>query len=513
MSSSLRSHFRSKDSHRTPTASARHKQHEEQQNTRAAQAPPTNETSKLRQPSKLAKRVSRHPTPPTSATTHSVMPLSQSEPRMYSGSTASNTAAQISAHSPVAVTQRNLMQQTLSPPPTLRTPSLISGSSASTFDSPRSNVLRRKPSTIERFVARKRSEALGIELDRSTMHSRTDGYNEAMDDAVFGISMPAIGLTSSYPDYVVSAASTSSPIVDHLQYTNGRPGPTPSLTSHTGQSLPMRSASAKGPTSIPTNGGGIQSSRVADQRPVITKAHADSPATATRRLSSQLPTQSKRTSQTSLKSPVAATEPPARATIRAESSLPRSSTNSTKRTSALKPPELAHLDKDVLTTHTTTKSVPRRPTRDGTPELSQLSGPSPVIQSDMSTLPQAQHKRNSSRESFASVSSQSLRSRFGMSPRLMSKLSSPPMRSLPSPAPSQSDEGSLVKVASNTSLSSAQPGHTPTSATAEPSKSSRFAFLTRKPKVELIKPTEKPKREPRKGPAAGTGHERYSTLR
>lgn len=52
------------------------------------------------------------------------------------------------------------------------------------------------------------------------------------------------------------------------------------------------------------------------------------------------------------------------------------------------------------------------------------------------------------------------------------------------------------------------PAATPTTAPS-PSKSGRFGFLSRKPKSENIKAAEKPKREPRKGPAAGTGYEGY----
>jgi hypothetical protein len=78
------------------------------------------------------------------------------------------------------------------PPPTTRTPSLFSGSSAQTLSSPRSHGLRRKPSTIDSYTAHVRAHGLKIDADRATMHSRAEGYNEALDDAVLGMRILAL---------------------------------------------------------------------------------------------------------------------------------------------------------------------------------------------------------------------------------------------------------------------------------------------------------------------------------
>lgn len=170
------------------------------------------------------------------------------------------------------------------------------------------------------------------------------------------------------------------------------------------------------------------------------------------------------------------------------------------------PPELAHLVEQSPGALPAPRR-PSRPSRDGTPELLGLRGPSPVIQSNMIHFPNS-HKRTGSTES-----------RNAPSPVVRSKITVPtkPVSRLPSPNPSSAlppttrvpTRGPTPDVQNdrNTRRSSAVQAPAPAPS---PSKTSRFGFFTRRTKTEPTPATVKTETKlHRRGPAAGTGHEGY----
>ncbi|CAN9335123.1 unnamed protein product [Alternaria alternata] len=79
-------------------------------------------------------------------------------------------------------------------PLSIRTPSLASGSSASTIESPRSNVLRRKQTSVGaasgRQATRIRDDSISSQDDRQLMEGIPGGYKDPFSETVLGISLP-----------------------------------------------------------------------------------------------------------------------------------------------------------------------------------------------------------------------------------------------------------------------------------------------------------------------------------
>lgn len=152
------------------------------------------------------------------------------------------------------------------------------------------------------------------------------------------------------------------------------------------------------------------------------------------------------------------------------------------------PPELAHLNIDVA------KSPrPRRPSRDGTEDLEGYQYIRPIVHSDLSPVFTTYHKRTPSQEKavipVASPASATSRRRFGFSSRNSSRERPSPVDSVISPAPERIDSPA------------AGPG-------LGQRKGSRFGNMFRSDGA--LTPLERPSStKPRKGPAAGTGHEGY----
>lgn len=432
------------------------------------------------------------------------------------------------------------------PPPNTRTPSLFSGSSAPTLSSPRSHGLRRKPSTIDSYKAQARALGTRIEADRATMHSRADGYNEALDDAVLGIALPPTGKYEYRNEYLSSAAPASK--LPHLDTQNTYPmrdltPPVPGLShSATPSSRYTDSPYSHVPTpsSASSYSGGVIASAVGDgkyktnsplrPRPISSITGA-STSEATR---SALPPVRESSTSSSNSTVKAQKAKSAKATSDASSIASLSTSNqaaasnkasSGRRKSSLPtysahtdvrvPPELAHLNVDAPLRIASTAYQPRRPSRDCTPSLTHLNDPSPVVHSDLPKLYTTYHKRTPSQDTNGSATSTSLRSRFGFSPRSSSKQASPRVDSAFSPSPSSKRPLRLATPDSALPehprlLRKDSPAVKQPPSPAPPSKSPRFSFLSRKSKPTLEKSTEKPKREARKGPVAGTGHEKYA---
>ncbi|KAK3676802.1 hypothetical protein LTR37_021537, partial [Vermiconidia calcicola] len=172
------------------------------------------------------------------------------------------------------------------------------------------------------------------------------------------------------------------------------------------------------------------------------------------------------------------------------------------------PPELAHLNVDPPP-RLNKALPPRRPSRDGTPTLTGLNAPSPVVQSDLPRLYTTYHKRTPSQETNNPTSP--VVSRFGFSPKGSSKHPSPRIDSAVSPPPAARifAREPTPEAASSGRPKLARRDSPAVGPAPSPSKSPHFGFFSRKPRSDSPQPFEKPKRQPTKGPVAGTGHERY----
>lgn len=190
---------------------------------------------------------------------------------------------------------------------------------------------------------------------------------------------------------------------------------------------------------------------------------------------------------------------------------PTEASASLKRPSVQVPPELAHLNVEPPPSTSLPRSPPpSRPSREGTSNISDMSSPSPVVQSDLPRLYTTYHKRTPSQETPVSASSSTFKSRFGISSRSSSRNESPRIDSAISPPPAarQFHRGATPERKSS-DRAKLQRKDSPAVSAPSTVKPPRFGFLSRKPKGDSNKATEKPKRQPSKGPAAGTGHEGY----
>lgn len=438
----------------------------------------------------------------------------------------------------------------LAPPQPTRTPSLISGSSTSTFDSPRTNGLRRKPSTIERYAASKRAETPTIETDGTTMYRRDDDLKGTFENSVLGISLPQ---TASYvhigayiaanpkyrmpDDLQVYAADQpltrdiTPPVPNYAQSATPSTRYTDSPFSH----VPTPSSCSSYSPAVATVSSGTtprlrQQSPTRNARPPVTnrpsgKADASRlglPPVRESSTSSSNSTIKPYMRATAPKEPPrkSATAPPATKVSDAQrpasrgkliKDRPKQRPNPPPKDPVHIPPELAHLNVDPPSKPSLNKALPPiRPSRDGTPTLMGMSSPSSVVQSDLPRLYTTYHKRTPSQET--PPTSSPLRTRFGLSPKGVTKHESPRIDSAVSPPPAsrafsrgRTPDGDAHDMQPPRPPRKDSPAVGPVPS---PSKSPRFGFFSRKPK-EISKPPEKPKRQPTKGPVAGTGHEGY----
>ena len=437
-------------------------------------------------------------------------------------------------------------------PTSIRTPSLISGSSASTYDSPRSNGLRRKPSTIEQYTAAKRGGTPTIENGSATMHTRNDEFGrEEFGDSVLGISLPPTtyrqsgtvesmnakaGLTQdAFPAGQPVTRDITPPVPNYAQSATPSTRYTDSPFSH---APTPSSASSYSPTVLTTSSAAtprLRQQSPTRSRPLVPNRPAEKSNTSRLGLPSVRESSTSSSNSTvkpsesrpaipkkdSVRQPASApptnkttdtSRPASRGKLTKEKpSLPRqASSASTSKPPARIPPELAHLNVEPPRKPSLNKALPPiRPSRDGTPTLTGMGDPSPVVQSDLPRLYTTYHKRTPSQET-PPVTSPNLKARFGLSPKSSSKQqSSPRIDSAISPPPAArhfargpTPDPAPSEVPKLTRKDSPAIGPSP-------SKSPRFGFFSRKPKADVPKPAERPKRQLSKGPAAGTGHEGY----
>lgn len=173
-------------------------------------------------------------------------------------------------------------------------------------------------------------------------------------------------------------------------------------------------------------------------------------------------------------------------------------------------PEFAHLvDSSPRKGSIGGNVPPARPSRDGAPEIF-VQQRSPVVQSNMTSLPTSLHKRQSSSDAKRAVppplTVDTSKTRFGI-----------PRGRTVSPSPSQGSALSPRTTAAPTrGFTPDYPSESETSSRIRPSPtiaskpfSSRFGFFSKKDKNDPSTTAAPKEKKTRKGPAAGTGHEAY----
>lgn len=425
-----------------------------------------------------------------------------------------------------------------------RTPSLVSGSSGSEFDSPRSNLLRRKPSNI----GSRKAVVSPVKLSYKKRAAQSPDIvsNDPYPNAVLGISMPPVP-SSQYRDGTevvidLDRYITTSPPFSVMDLPHPTPMYAQSSTSSTGYSPGPFSISST-PTSMSSASPGIVAptttkitSRV--RQPSPTRSRPPTTRKMTDDMTSSSDAQglpSVRESSSSSVSTLREGEygrSRERSRVRAMPSHPQSPQD---RNPALYSPDYAR--QEVATSQDATPQIhpefahladtsprkdvstgrPKRPSRDNTPDMS-IDELSSIVQSNMSSLPSAHHRRQISLEKSTlhkrqtSSTSKPLRvpltidtkPRFGF-PRGMNPTPSPSSASALSPLTTRLPTSGFTPdiTSDNEKFSKTRPS--PTVET----KQSRFGFFSRKKTVEANSvPAPKSKKD-RKGPAAGTGHEGY----
>ncbi|KAK4899108.1 hypothetical protein LTR27_003338 [Elasticomyces elasticus] len=535
MSASFRSHFRTTPLNRDHAGEVQRKQ--SVRLPTAASNTVESKSKPIQHVSKLAKRQSIAPSAAAAADKIEggtskdgaaraptvVAPAQHAVPAARRSSVAPPSDGGLSGYRAASVHRHDLP-----PPPNIRTPSLVSGSSASTHDSPRSTFLRKKSSI--HYAARTETK----EKERLTMASRNEQREDAFDGSMLGISMPpttaqgGLDLSSSHawhatrnitPPVVPAYAQSSTP---STRYTDSPFShvPTPS------------SASSYSPAMFATSS---STARTTPQSPERTKSVVSGRA-STKPDGSRLGLPSVRESSTS--SSNSTVKPPATSKMLTRKEVPRTtasappsskptatprqvsarqpntiSVTSTISRSVQIPPELAHLNVDppLMASSLQKPLPPIRPSRDGTPNLSEMNQQNRIVQSDLPRLYTTYHKRTPSQETPVSAPTPGFRQRFGLSPKNSSRQPSPRVDSAISPPPSARTfaRGPTPELSQTDSRRLKRTDSPAVGPAPSPSKSPRFGIFSRRPKVDSEKPIEKPKREPRKGPVAGTGHEGY----
>ncbi|KAF1975443.1 hypothetical protein BU23DRAFT_458775 [Bimuria novae-zelandiae CBS 107.79] len=408
------------------------------------------------------------------------------------------------------------------PPTNTRTPSLVSGSSASTIDSPRSNLLRRKQTSIGSGTGKQeqklREDSMTSPEAKRIVTGIPGFYRDPFSETVLGISLPATSTILAR-----SEAELDLPEYPHHEHelgpTDVLPPPVPHYALSTTPSTrysesPGPFSVSSTPTSMSSYSPGVALSTQSTVRTRQVSPLQGRPPVVRYGTSDERPLQS-------IQDPEAASS--SAGGIRGKNPadhLPASRPNQPLKTTQTSlaasqrrpetskvqaPPELAHLADQPVTT--TAPRKPMRPSRDGTPEITGFRGPSPVIQSNMMSFPSS-HRRTTSTESNASAAMNS-RSRFGL-PHKPSSRNPSPNPSLgsgvapPSRVPTRGPTPDL-HLEKQRSQTVPEPAPAPI-----PSKTSRFGFFSRRTKTEPAGPVTKPEQKThRRGPAAGTGHEGY----
>lgn len=427
-----------------------------------------------------------------------------------------------------------------------RTPSLMSGSTvtASTHDSPRSAILRRKASSIGRPTLR------AARTEPSATREKAPATVKAQDpyaDTILGIAMPPLMSTMDPIDEErrsMLAPTYNGQNMPHQLNTDDLPPPTPAYALSASPSTrysesPGRFSHTSSPTSMSSHSPGVvfpsklgprqRQASPTRSRPPVTRRRTDETgstndlhglpslheSTASSSSSSTVlaPASDRRQLMVNTEKPLAPRSPlqrevspsadrqaypPERSPqIHVET---RISVQSTREAPIYPPPELAHLA-DTKSPQKPAIQKPLRPSREGTPDLSGLQGgPSPVVQSNLTRLPIRHRRQTSSGSGISPLSADaSRRPSFSVSPN-------PSIGSTFSPV-----SGQVSTTRGTTPDQQHDNEKTASSVPPSPNKgTSRFGFFSKRTKSEGAPAApKKEKKLVRKGPMAGTGHEGY----
>ncbi|KAF2440781.1 hypothetical protein P171DRAFT_395505 [Karstenula rhodostoma CBS 690.94] len=409
-------------------------------------------------------------------------------------------------------------------PTSTRTPSLVSGSSASTIDSPQSNLLRRKQTSIGVGGTREDGFTPGNSMSSREKKNMAigipGGYKDPFSETVLGISIPSTSAVFAH-----SAAQLELQEHSHYEYDLGSTEvlspPAPHYTLSTTPST--RYSESPGPFSVsstPTSmssysPGVVMSTKTTIRTRQVSPLQGKPPIVRYRTPEERaLPAVPEPTTSSIAASVVRMDTDRSNEKSQTErqptrpSGLRRPSQITKEKPQVQAPPELAHLADQ--SSSATAPRRPTRPSRDGTPEITGFRGPSPIIQSNMNSFPFS-HQRTASTSSTASVGVNN-KTRFGiMSPKHPSRNPSPNPSLTSSFAPNSRvpTRGPTPDPQQDKKRSSTLPTPAPAPAPS-PSKTSRFGFFSRRVKTEPTAPAIKSeKKVHRRGPAAGTGHEGY----
>lgn len=487
-------------------------------------------TSPLPTSSSLSKLQKRRPSRDEPAQSERGLSNQKDPPRKFSSRHTPVTVAPSTRQAPAFTsykarsTSSSSRLPKLEVPVSTRTPSLVSGSSASTVESPRSNVLRRKQPSVgiasSRHALQIRDDSMSSQEDAQQAEGNAEGFKDPFTESVFGISLPpsSVVLARSEPE----VESPPDGLYDDVGPLDIYPVPTPHYAVSATPST--RHADSPGAFSVSS---------------AATSMTSYSPATALSKTSYRV----RQVSPLESRPPVSRHRAPEEPSVRANhglSTVRESSTSSSSASTVVadtgkvelvkkqlpvvpqsppttkpaptvqtKPrtqpvPELAHLV-DPSPVSPPSSRRPSRPSRDGTPEIYGLRDPSPIIQSNMASFP-THHRRTSSTDS-KSVSLPAARSRMAVPIKSSSRNPSPvPTSSIPSTS-SALKHGTIPDIQNerDTRRSSTLPAPAPA-----PSPSRRFGFFSRRTKTDPAPhPSKSESKLVRKGPAAGTGHEGY----
>ena len=416
-------------------------------------------------------------------------------------------------HLPVPVESHSPSPSSDTPPP----PSLVSGSSISSNDSPRSNKLRRKPSVIGKYVSDRQQGHKESTFEKPLLE-RFDSRNDASTQRSVGLAKPVIDESSGNSDTrpKIARVMTQEPV--ELRYgADGHvirhhtplsePSTTPSIPR---SSSPSQFSQSTAPTSLTSSSPALGFSPQIGMQSFTSLPKTTSPR-PNEPIGHPFFRQASQTSKPSLKSPPrpkTAPEAPSSPTKPRIRQAPQSSRIESKinNSDPVHPPELAYLSSATRPVPDGASTAPRRPSRDGTPNLNDQKKPQPVVQSGLPRLNTFQHRRKQSDTSLAA-------SGIDTTPRLTPVSG---QHTVLSPQDSSPDDDYLpVRNTSKMTLQEALASTNDMVVAPEPKtpdtsskQKSRFGFFSRKPKSDSDHSKENTKQN-RKGPAAGTGHEGY----
>ncbi|KAI9671012.1 MAG: hypothetical protein M1831_005097 [Alyxoria varia] len=392
------------------------------------------------------------------------------------------------------------------------TPSLVSGSSASTQESPRPRVLRRKPSVIGKYVSQKQNVPQAVSSNQIPGDDEEGGTFKHKFE--HGRNIPDIPpIQTDFNQRHPRQSPFTSPAPFAHVYAHSRPSTEEPSASRT---TPLSEMS--GPSSVMASDspGAFSHATAATSMTSLSPPVSESPRSISQSLSASAKYRQGRLKQVSggLDRP----KIPEPLSLASKGSTTDAAPNTKQSHAGVKgqskcsvppspvcPPELAHLMQEPPgSTMARAGSAPRRPSRDGTSCLADAQKSPTIVQSNLPKLDHARHRRQSSTNSQPQRTTQDV---HGSSlPRQSSRQSSRSRASPVPPSPTRPDAGHrpMTPATHTKSSESSAIGASP-----EQKSKSRFGFFTRRAKAEADASAQNGQKQPRKGPTAGTGHEGY----